>query len=407
MINIFYGESDFHKLMVEDYFYQDRTQFIEKLENWKSNYPVFLRPRRFGKSLFMSVLHHYYGIEHKEAFDILFGKWYIGQNPTKRANSYLVLRFDFSGINTKTNESTYKGFLKNVLYGARLFLSNYNTLFNDADKQLVLSQESPEAVLQTIFGLKQQNKIKHKIYVMIDEYDHFANELLSFDLKRFLSDVTGDGFVRKFYECLKESTGQGITDKIFITGVSPITMDSLTSGFNIGDNITLNPIFHDMMGFTHAEVTSILEQVEIPIEKRPAIMSDLIDWFDGYVFSDDDNQPLFNPNMVLYFLKEYSIKNKYPKEILDSNIMTDYRKLRNIFKIGGDETDKFELLDELVKKGSIDFTLTRIFNIVHNFTDEDFLSLLFYMGMLTFKEARSSDWRFEIPNYVIKKLVFS
>ena len=140
MINIYYGESDFHKIMVEDYFYQDRTEFIEKLENWKSNYPVFLRPRRFGKSLFISVLHHYYGLEHKEAFQTLFGHLYIGQHPTEAANSYLVLRFNFSGINTKTDDSTYKGFLDKVLYGTNKFLSAYSALFTEEQYQKRLKE---------------------------------------------------------------------------------------------------------------------------------------------------------------------------------------------------------------------------------------------------------------------------
>jgi PD-(D/E)XK nuclease superfamily/Predicted AAA-ATPase len=161
-----------------------------------------------------------------------------------------------------------------------------------------------------------------------------------------------------------------------------------------------------MMGFTHAEVREMLYQLEIPTRKIPAIMVDLKDWYDGYLFTADVEETLFNPNLVLYFLKEYSVKNKYPYEMLDANIMTDYRKIRNIFQIGGNETEKFALLDELVKVGYVEFPLTRVFNLEYELTDEDFLSLLFYMGMLTFKEAGSSDWRFEVPNYVIKKLYF-
>jgi hypothetical protein len=406
MINIFYGESDFHKLIVNKYFYQDRTQFIEKLEQWKSNYPVFLRPRRFGKSLFISTLHHYYGLEHKESFQGIFNNLYIGQYPTKSANNYLVLRFEFSGINTATHESTYQGFLTNVLYGVRGFLSAYSMYFTENDRSIILNAVSPEAVLKTLFSVVLKNRIGHKIYVLIDEYDHFANELLSFDIERFKSDISSNGFVRKFYESLKSATSESIVDKIFITGVSPITMDSLTSGFNISDNISLNPIFHDMMGFKHAEVEVMLQELAIPKEKTRQMMADLAYWYDGYVFSSGGKTPLFNPDMVLYFLKEYSINNTYPEEMLDPNIMTDYRKIRNIFKIGNDETGKFELLDELVKIGYIDFPLTRIFNLEHAFNEDDFLSLLFYMGMLTFKEAGSSDWRFEIPNYVIKKLYF-
>jgi hypothetical protein len=406
MIKIPYGESDFKKLMLENYFYQDRTHFIEQLEKWNSNYPVFLRPRRFGKSLFISTLHHYYGLEFKDEFQTLFGKLYIGQHPTEAANSNLVLRFEFSRIDTATHESTYQGFLTNVISGARTFLGAYKAFFSAEDKQTILAQASPEAVVKTIFSIAKTNEIPHKIYLLIDEYDHFANELLSFDLDRFKSNVSTNGFVRKFYESFKTATGEGIVDRIFITGVSPITLDSLTSGFNISDNISLNPIFHDMMGFTHPEVETILHESAIPIEKIPEMMADLEAWYDGYRFTTEVENQLFNPDMVLYFLKEYSIMNKYPAVMLDTNVISDYRKIQNIFKIGGEETEKYELLETLVQKGHIDFPLTRLYNLTLDFSQDDFLSLLFYMGMLSFQEEAIIGWRCKIPNYVIKKLYF-
>ena len=406
MIKITYGQSDFNTLIGKGFFYQDRTMFIETLENWPSVYPVFLRPRRFGKSLFVMMLHHYYGLEHKDAFPTLFKNLYIGQHPTAEANNYMVLSFDFSGIDTTTQDNTYKGFLRNVISGARAFLSVYGHLFTPEQRQIITTSDRPESVITSIFDFVKENQITHKIYLLIDEYDHFANELLSFDFERFKSNVSQNGFVRKFYESLKKAARDGIIGRIFITGVSPITMDSMTSGFNISDNISLNPIFHDMMGFTHSEVEALLRGTGIPEEKIPTMMSDLTEWYDGYQFSSTNRGALFNPDMLLYFLKEYSILGKYPEEMLDSNIITDYRKIRDMFKIGSGELDKLTLLNELTDKGCIDFPLTRIYNLEHNFTDEDFLSLLFYMGMLTFKEALSNDWRFDIPNYVIKKLYF-
>jgi hypothetical protein len=406
MIKIPYGESDFNTLIAGKYFYQDRTHFIENLEKWNSKYPVFLRPRRFGKSLFISTLHHYYGLEYKDEFQSLFGHLYIGQHPTKAANTYLVLRFEFSRIDTATHESTYQGFLTNVISGARTFLGAYKAFFSAEDKQTILAQTSPEAVVKTIFSIAKTNEIPHKIYLLIDEYDHFANELLSFDMDRFKSDVSRNGFVRKFYESFKTATGEGIVDRIFITGVSPITLDSLTSGFNISSNISLNPIFHNMMGFTHPEVEAILHESAIPIDKISGMMSDLEAWYDGYLFTADAHNLLFNPDMVLYFLSEYSIMNKYPAVMLDTNVISDYRKIKNIFKIGGEEDAKYELLETLVEKGHIDFPLTHLYNLEAEFTDDDFLSLLFYMGMLSFRGVSDIGWRFEVPNYVIKKLYF-
>jgi hypothetical protein len=406
MIKIPYGESNFQTLIENDYFYQDRTIFIEKLEKWPSKYPVFLRPRRFGKSLFVSTLHNYYGVEYKKDFQKIFGKLYIGKKPTKLANSYMVLRFEFSRIDTYTHESTYQGFLNNVLSGVRRFMSAYSSFFTTKQVEFIETCNSPESVVNTLFDFIKQNKITHKVYVLIDEYDHFANELLSFDMNRFKNDVSRNGFVRKFYESLKAASGEGIVDRIFITGVSPITLDSLTSGFNISSNITLNPLFHDMMGFTHQEVETILHKSDISEEKIPLLMSDLTEWYDGYRFCTEDLALLFNPDMVLYFLQQYSIQETYPEVMLDTNVISDYRKIRNIFKIGNEETARFELLEQLVQTGYIDFPITRLYNLELDFTDDDFLSLLFYMGMLSFKEWADVGWRCEIPNYVIKKLYF-
>jgi hypothetical protein len=168
-------------------------------------------------------------------------------------------------------------------------------------------------------------------------------------MDRFNNSVSRNGFVRKFYESLKTATRDGIIGRIFITGVSPITMDSLTSGFNISDNISLNPVFHDLMGFTHAEVEAILHLSDIPSATIPGMMTDLAAWYDGYRFTNKISHLLFNPDMVLYFLKEYSIMAHYPEVMLDTNVIADYRKVRNIFRIGGDENDKFELLEKLVE----------------------------------------------------------
>lgn len=406
MIKIPYGQSNFEGMIKSGFFYQDRTMFIEKLEQWPSRFPVFLRPRRFGKSLFVSTLHYYYGLEYKADFQTLFGQLYIGQHPTNSANNYLVLSFEFSRIDTTTHERTYEGFLFNVLSGARRFLSVYDQYFSEEDARTVLSHTRPEAVITAIFDVAKKNGVAHKIFILIDEYDHFANELLSFDINRFKKGVSRNGFVRKFYEGLKTASRDGVVERIFITGVSPVTLDSLTSGFNISDHLSQNPVFHDMMGFTAGEVEQILHQSDIPATTIPHMMEDLKAWYDGYMFTPDATASLFNPDMVLYFLKEYSIAGKYPYLMLDINVISDYRKVRNIFRIGDGEMDKFELLQHLVEDGYIDFPLTILFNFESAFSHDDFLSLLFYMGMLTFKEFSDTGWRCKIPNYVIKKLYF-
>ncbi|MDZ7879490.1 MAG: AAA family ATPase [Saprospiraceae bacterium] len=406
MLKIPYGESDFRGMIERDYFYQDRTHYIEHLENWYSKFPVFLRPRRFGKSLFISTLHHYYGLEHKDNFQNIFAKLYIGQHPTPLANSYMVLSFEFSRIDTATHESTYRGFLHNVREGAHLFLGAYRHLFTPEQHTEILSNTTPEGYIKDIFGFTKKNEIPYKIYLLIDEYDHFANELLAFDMERFKKEVNRNGFVRKFYETLKKATSASVIDRMFITGVSPVTLDSLTSGFNISNNITTLIQFHDMMGFTHDEVKALLVKSGVEADKLLPIFADLVDWYDGYKFASLAKQPLFNPDMLLYFLMYYNSSGDYPEVMLDTNVVSDYRKIKNIFKIGDEEAARYEMLEQLVKVGHIDFTLTQLYNLEGVFKDEDFLSLLFYMGMLSFKERTMIGWRFEIPNYVIKKLYF-
>lgn len=401
-----YGESYFSALIEGGYFYQDRTMFIETLEQWDSKYPVFLRPRRFGKSLFISTLHHYYGLEHKAKFQKLFGNLYIGQHPTPLANNYLVLRFEFSRIDTATHEKTYQGFLDNVVSGIRQFVAAYSSVLQIDISSILPNSKTPEGLVKTLFDAVGEKNSPYKIYILIDEYDHFANELLSFDMQRFKNDVSKNGFVRKFYETLKTAAGEGIVERIFITGVSPVTLDSLTSGFNITSNITLNPLFHDLMGFTHAEVEAMLHNYGIPSKKVPEMMRDLEDWYDGYMFEPEAKEALFNPDMMLYFLLQYGVKNQYPEVMLDTNVASDYRKIKNIFKIGGDETKRYEILAQILQEGEIKFSLTLLYNLEANFKDDDFLSLLFYMGMLSCKSRGIMGTQYKIPNYVIKKLYF-
>ena len=227
MIKIGYGISNYESMVKEGRHYVDRTNYIDVLENVvQSKFLFFLRPRRFGKSLFISTLEHYYGLQHKAQFDYLFGHRYIGKNPTPLANSYLVLTFDFSGIDTTSLQNTEKGFLKNVKIGIeRLFIAN-PLLFSAHDLEKLLAIDKAETVISQFFTLVKQSG--HQLYLLIDEYDHFANELISFNLEGFKKAVTENGFVRKFYETIKTATRDGIVDRLFITGVSPITVDSMT-----------------------------------------------------------------------------------------------------------------------------------------------------------------------------------
>ncbi len=404
MIKIPYGKSDFKTLVEKEYFYQDRTHYIQTLENWSSTYLVYLRPRRFGKSLLISMLHYYYGVEYQSAFQALFGNTFIGQNPTPNANSYLVLRFDFSGIDTDTEQTTYDGFLSNVFKGCENFINEYQNYFSKEEKKEILSQKSPNEMVKSLLHRVQIQRPDYRVYILVDEYDHFANQLIAFNYAYFLTVVTKNGYVRTFYEVLKMYTGTGLVERIFITGVSPVTVDSLTSGFNISKNISLSPTFHQMVGFDKSEVETILVGLEMPQAEIPKALEDLRLWYDGYLFSHRSKYSLYNPNMVWYFANEYQENQEYPTSMLDPNIASDYTKIQNLFNIQGNSEQYLGILRDLLEKGTVSATLTDQYSFKRGFTQGDLVSLLFYMGFLTIQSEHLGTYTFSFPNYVIKKL---
>ena len=404
MLKISYGESNFRSLMEDGAFYQDRTHYIPILENWGPKFLIYLRPRRFGKSLLLSTLEYYYGLEHKNAFDKIFGSTFIGKNPTPKAHEYMVLKFDFSGINTDTEAETFEGFLSNVRHGVSDFLARYKTSFTKEQVKAILSYEQPNEMLKDLFGYHKSNDIKPKIYVLIDEYDHFANELISFNYNHFSEIISGNGYVRKVYEVFKIATSQSVVGRMFITGVSPVTIDSLTSGFNIARNITLNIKFHQMVGFDEQEVQQILKSIGIPNEEVATTIHDMQLWYNGYLFCPSAEKRIYNPNMVLYFVQEYMAENRYPREMLDANIATDYTKIQKLFKIQGNEEEYLHILRDLLEQGEVTATLTQQYSFSRGFTKDDLVSLLFYMGFLTIKSEHLLRYKFTFPNYVIKQL---
>jgi hypothetical protein len=227
MLKLAYGESDFVKIAKGDFFYQDRTQYIYELENYGGSFLMFLRPRRFGKSLFTSMLACYYDIQYKDQFQTFFGKYYVGQNPTPFANQYRVLRFDFSGLNTTSEEKTFNGFRETVTEGINSFCSAYPNVFSPEERKQIAEPSDPNLIIQRFIGTYRGKRFKNNLYVLIDEYDQFANELLSFNLPFLGKAVMENGFVRKFYEQLKRATSDSTIERIFITGVSPLTVDSM------------------------------------------------------------------------------------------------------------------------------------------------------------------------------------
>lgn len=396
------GISNYEDIVEENRIYVDKTMYIEELENLSDKTIMFLRPRKFGKTLFTSTLECYYDKNKKDKFEELFGNTYIGKNPTENKNKYCILRFNFSGISTNTFEETKNGFKNSTIESIKIFIAKYNLDF------YINENQEAEEILNSLYTAFQIQKANEKIYVIIDEYDHFANELLGFRTDEFKNLVAKNGKIRKWYEILKKGT-ETVVDRIFITGVAPITLDSTTSGFNIANDITKNILFNDMLGFSKEDVIYLMNELEILEEKQKELLPIIKTNYDGYVFSTEvkneniENYKLYNSNMTLYFLNEYCRLNEVPQELVDINIISDYSKIEAFMDLC-QNMNKIELLEKIVAGDLIESDLTAKFNAEIEFGEKELVSLLFYLGYLTIKEIGFSKYKFQIPNDVIKEI---
>ena len=391
-----YGISNYEKIINDGYYYVDKTMYIEKLENLPETNIMFLRPRKFGKTLFTSVLENYYDKNKKESFEKLYGNTYIGKNPTKLKNSYCILRFNFSGIDTSTEEATIRGFKKEVASSIEVFINRYNLEFH------VNKEDEAENILDNLFKSFYIQKPQDKIYVIIDEYDHFANELLGFNPEQFRGLVSKNGKVRKWYEILKEGT-ETVVDRIFITGVAPITLDSLTSGFNIGTDITQDEEFNEMIGFTEEELKEILNNQEISLKEQEKIIPIMKENYDGYKFCLKAKNQIYNSNMCLYFLSRYIRLGEIPDKLIDTNIASDYSKIGKMLDLCKGE-NRLEILRKTVQGEPIVNTIIEKFNPAIEFTENDMISMLYYLGYLTISGEDLGKPELTIPNKVMKEI---
>ena len=391
-----YGISKYEKIVNDGYYYVDKTKYIEKLENLPETSIMFLRPRKFGKTLFTSVLENYYDKNKADKFENLYGNTYIGKNPTKLKNSYCILRFNFSGINTENEESTMKGFKEKISISIDGFTKKYGVDF------FVNQEQTTEGITRSLIEAFKFQKPEEKIYVIIDEYDHFANELLGFYPEHFRNLVSKNGRVRKWYEVLKEGT-ETVIDRIFITGVAPITLDSLTSGFNIGKDITQDVRFNEMMGFTKEELVEILNNQEISIEEQEKILPIMKENYDGYKFNIKAENQIYNSNMCLYFLSEYIWSRKVPDKLIDMNIASDYSKIGKMLDLCKGE-NRLEILQKTVQGEPIVSDIVEKFNPAIEFTETDMISMLYYLGYLTISGELVGIPNLTIPNKVMKEI---
>ena len=391
-----YGISDYERLKENDYYYVDKTMYIEKLENLAEPYIIFLRPRKFGKTLFTSMLENYYDFKKIDKFQELFGETYIGKEPTKLKNTYHILKFNFSGIDTTDEESTIKGFKSEVASSIKLFIDKYGLDF------YIKMEDEAENILDNLFKAFYIQRNEEKIYVIIDEYDHFANELLGFNTSQFKSLVSKNGKVRKWYEILKKGT-ESVVDRIFITGVAPITLDSLTSGFNISSDKTQDERFNEMMGFTEKELKELMKEQNVNEEQQEETIPIMRENYDGYKFSLHGKEKIYNSNMCLYFLNNYIGLGRMPEQLIDMNIASDYTKLGKMLDLcQGEEREK--IIEKTVSGEGIVSEIRQKFNPAMEFTDIDLISMLFYLGYLTITGEEFGKLELKIPNKVMREI---
>mgnify|MGYP000638981777 FL=1 len=405
-----YGMQNFEDVIKEDCYYVDKTPFIEDIED-SNMYFFFLRPRRFGKSLTVSMLENYYDINKKDKFDEIFGKLYIGENPTPEHNSYLIIHLNFAIIVGNLND--YKHGMDNYCRTQfNYFADVYSHLLPEGTKEGLNQQE--DAVNQLNYLCTQSKKSGQKIYLFIDEYDHFTNQILAHKEheQRYRIQTHGEGYLRKFFDTVKGAAGDTLA-RVFVTGVSPVTMDDLTSGFNIGTNYSLAPEFNEMTGFTENEVRDMLGYYSSVLPFNHSV-DELIKvmkpWYDNYCFAEEEygKTTMYNSVMVLNFLDKY-IRNNYdiPKNMVESNVRIDYDKVRMLIRHDKEFAHDASIIQQLVTQGFVTGKLVENFPAERINDPDNFLSLLFYFGMVTIDGDYKGVTKFIIPNEVVRDQMYT
>ena len=415
MKKIPYGISDYDLLKRDNYYYVDKTPYIPLIENI-GRYLFFIRPRRFGKSLFLAVLQGYYDVQFKENFNELYKNTWIHTHPTAEKGSYLFLSFNFSEVDPG-HDKIEASFLNHVREQAELFAENYrNYLGKDIDYLLkkLKATRSGSDILSMI--VKRCKYAQQKLYIIIDEYDNFANTILTTSGKGAYKKLTrGEGFFRSFFNILKAGTTgmKAPITRLFITGVSPVTLDDVTSGFNIGTNVTLEPGLNRMLGFTREDVIEMIDYYranEVITQPTEYILEIMTEWYGNYLFSKKDNVTMYNPDMVLYFINKCILGRSIPDDLIDQNVRFDYGKLRHFIILDREQSKKtngnFSKLKEIIEKGEISAAISPGFPLEEMMSADNFKSLLFYFGLLTIKGIEKDNVRLEIPNETIKRLYY-
>ena len=404
-----YGMMNFAVIRRDDCYYVDKTRFIPMIEE-ADKFFFFIRPRRFGKSLTVNMLQHYYDILAKDKFEALFGDLYIGKHPTRDRNSYLVLYLNFSGIVGELHNYR-KGLDAHCQTMFDYFCDIYADYLPKGIKEELDKKEG--AVEQFEYLFTECNKTNQRIYLFIDEYDHFTNAILSDieSLHRYTDEAHGEGYLRAFFNKIKAGTYSSI-ERCFITGVSPVTMDDLTSGFNIGTNYSLTPEFNEMIGFTEEEVRQMLTYYSTTSPFNHSV-DELIEimkpWYDNYCFAEEcyGETTMYNSNMVLYFVKNYIQRGKAPRDMVEDNIRIDYEKLRMLIRKDKEFAHDASIIQTLVSEGYVTGELKKGFPAINITNPDNFVSLLYYFGMLTISGTYKGKTKLTIPNQVVREQIYT
>lgn len=397
-----YGVADFATVIEQSLYYVDKTMFIPELEKQPRNL-FFIRPRRFGKSIFLSMLYSYYDCAQSHKFQSLFGNLWIGQHPTPLQGKYQVLFLDFSQItgNIDKLETKFNSYLSINLDA---FVRQYSEYYQ-AEMEEILAQEDFEEKMELIF--KAAKTHQYHLYLIIDEYDNFTNVILNERGEKVYHAIThADGFYRDVFKKFK-----GNFERIFMMGVSPVTLDDVTSGFNIGWNISIKPEFDEMLGFSTTDVVEMFtyykEHGSIPADSDiDAIVNDMKPWYDNYCFAKQalkKKTRMFNCDMVLYYLRNYMDAGCPPEEMIDPNTRTDYGKMKKLLQFDKLDGERKGIIRKIAEEEQIVTQLYESFSAYQIPKAEIFPSLLFYYGMLTIKGTRGSKLILGIPNNNVRK----
>ena len=405
-----YGMMNFIDVREDDCYYVDKTHYIPLIEN-ANKYFFYIRPRRFGKSLTISMLHHYYNILEADKFEKWYGDLYIGKHPTPERNSYLIIYLNFAVVNAELN-SYQQSLDAHCNTEFNFFCDVYAQYLPEGIKEEMNKKKG--AIEQLDYLYKECIKTNQQIYLFIDEYDHFTNKILSEPscLEDYKSETYGTSYLRSFFDTVKAGTDSTIK-RCFVTGVSPVTMDDLTSGFNIGTNYSLSPEFNEMTGFNEEEVRAMLDYYATTCQfhhSTDELIEAMKPWYDNYCFAEKSygGTTMYNSNMVLYFVDNYIRNGGYmPRNMVEENIRVDYNKLRMLIRKDKEFAHDASTIQTLVQQGYVTGELKTGFPAETVAEPDNFTSLLFYFGMLTISGTLEGETKLTIPNQVVREQLYS